>query len=214
MSNKVCRTLALAALALLMVPASALADGIHFGFSGGTVTANTALSNWDTPATLNLVNSVLGALGRVKITTGEINDALDPNPLDTIFYFDGGGRIRIVADNAPELPIDERVFDGEFSGPSIYKLIGFDPSSGLATFEFSGPVAGHVKQVLLDFLGLSGFGTHWSGTATFTVSFIDGAIEGSFGSGTIHLNQAAEPGTLLLLGGGLLGVAVVFRRKS
>lgn len=198
------RILPLAALALLLLPAGALAETVTFSFGGGTAIAYYDVSNVGDPATLTGVSgttiSFSGDLGTVVFTTGQWNE-------DT-YGFDPGGSIVITSNGAQGLPSGV-IFEGTFTSGGTWEWVGTD-GNGNNVFVLSGQITGTISPELLAALGI---GSH-NGVITgyITITFTNGGITGIVLDGAV-ISQAPEPGTLALLGLGLTGISAIRMRR-
>jgi hypothetical protein len=199
------------ALLVLVLPLSAVADSsnqVDFGNTGGTLTGS------DTGMTLggSTLNSVvnydgLGTitgnnLGSLSFTTG----ALISGNLQTGATFAGGGSFQIATNGTNGLP-DGVIFTGSFSGNVAWQLYTF--SNGTSAYTLTGPISGTLVEgnQNVAVIGL---------TVQLTVSIGNGSqsvISIMLASGNTNLTPVPEPGTLGLLGTGLVGIATLVRYK-
>lgn len=210
------RVVLIAALALLVMPTVALADGIDFSFYGGTLgfAGNGGLTNG--PA-----GSVLGSVSYIPLGGGPSVGCGNPTNCGTVVFttgafngntgnFDAGGSIVITSNatfgtNTGIAPTT--LFSGTFSGPTLWTWL-----SG-SSFSLSGAVSGNVDPALYAFLGLPN-----ANPATgFIVTLIIGQDQAGnwvIFSGDIGVvSPVPEPGTLALFGTGLIGMAGIIRRR-
>jgi hypothetical protein len=150
-------------------------------------------------------NSYTGHLGTVAYATG----ALQSGSISGGGVFAGGGYFDIVGIGAwakkltgeTRNPID--LFTGSFNGPVDWTLVSQGKSS--ATYNLTGAIVGTIWT-----------GRLVNGTTTQSIT-IDN--KGQLNQGIGHINMGGtgistpEPGTLGLLGTGLVAVAGMFRRK-
>jgi len=201
----------LLALLALAVPIAAWANtgNIVFNHPGGVLSSNGSiitLSNSTLTGFTGLNGiPITGNLGTVSFSTG----ALISGSLGTSAVLGGGGSFTIAGTGSNGLP-NGVLFQGSFSGP-VNWIGTFNPAGnggkGAWTYVLTGtvsgllangsPAAGGTVELTFDVHGGKGFGKGNpvrlnTGTTTVTVP---------------------EPGTLGLLGTGLLGIAGLIRRK-
>ena len=109
----------------------------------------------------------------------------------------------MVIGKGPKVPHKGTIFSGAFVGPISWTLVS--QGGGSVVYELSGNIAGTL------------FNGHFvTGTTTQTIKSTPGQITGGVGHirmGDSHLGAAPEPGTLGLLGTGLVAIGGMLRRK-
>ena len=175
-----------------VLPMAAWANEIDFANSGGTLSgSNSGLSLTD--STLIAINGLNGSgliigtnLGGVYFTTG----ALTSGSLAGGATFAAGGSFTISGTNGV-------IFNGSFSSPVTWTLITL--ANGMHEYTLQGAISGG---------GMNG------ATAQLTLNTGKGFFSGSalIASGNTNV-VVPEPGTLGLLGSGLVSIAGLVRRR-
>ncbi len=197
------RIVLMAALALAL-PLAAFAGNVDFGNNSGTLTGSSeglTLTGSELTSVSGLGGGglIMGGLGSVSFTTG----ALTSGSLTTGGTFAAGGSFVITGNGTGGIPTGV-IFSGSFSGPVTWTEISSGPN-GAIYYTLSGAISG----------------TWYNGTmvngATTQITFNAGknGFTGSIGlgSGNTVISTVPEPGTLGLLGTGLVGLGGAIRRK-
>jgi PEP-CTERM motif-containing protein len=193
----------IALLALLALPLAAFANSIDATNSGGTLTGTTGgmtLSSSLLIAVkgLNGLGLVTGNdLGSVSFSTG----ALSSGTLQMGGTFAAGGSFTITGNGSNGIP-NGTIFSGTFSGPVTWTLVSL--ANGTHNYTLTGAVAGTL-----------GSSFHTDGvTVQLTINTGRGFFNGTttISSGDTSMS-VPEPGTLGLLGTGLVGIAGAMHRK-
>jgi len=197
------KLLLLAVLALALPIAAFANSDVDFTNSGGMLSGtNSGLSL--TGSALIAVNGLNGGglitvsnLGSVTFTTG----ALASGSLQMGGTFAAGGSFTITGNGTNGVP-NGTLFTGTFSGPVTWSLVTL--ANGTHNYTLTGILTGTTG---------SGFSTNGV-TVQLTINTGKGFFNGSaqISSGDTNI-VVPEPGTLTLLGTGLISLAGAARRK-
>ena len=199
------KILLLAVLALALPTALFAGSSVDFTNSGGMLSGSSSGLTLSGSVLivangLNGGGPVFGDLGTVTLTTG----ALISGSLGQGGVFAGGGSFTITGNGTNGIP-NGTVFSGTFDGPVTWTLVTL--SNGTHNYTL-GPAG---------FTGMSGSGVRTVGaTNQLTINTGKGFFDGSttIASGDSNLSLVVpEPGSLGLLGTGLIGLGGVVRRK-
>jgi hypothetical protein len=194
------RVLVLALLAMAL-PMAAWADGIDLLNKFGTISIS-AGGITSTGSQLKQFNGVVAApghsLGSVSFSTG----ALIGGSIQTGGTFSDVGSSFVVTGKGPQVPHKGTIFSGAFVGPVSWTLVSQSGQS--LTYSLSGAIQGTLWN-----------GRFVTGTTTQTITSTNGQL--TLGIGHIRVGNTniltPEPGTLGLLGTGLVAIAGMLRRK-
>jgi hypothetical protein len=191
-------------LLALTLPLAAFAGSVDFTNSGGTLSGTSAglsLSGSELIAVngFNGGGLLTGDLGSVSFSTG----TLASGSLQMGGTFNGGGTFDITGNGSFGLP-NGAIFTGSFTGPVTWTLVTL--ANGTHNYTLTGSLTGTWYN-----------GTTVEGaTIQLTINTGKGFFNGTttISSGDTNITTTVpEPGTLGLLGTGLVGLAEVLRRK-
>ena len=193
------------AILILTFPLAALANGVDFTNSGGTLSGtNSGLTL--AGSTLIAVNG-LGSglitgtdLGTLSFSTGKLGNG----SLQMGGTFAAGGMFTITGNGTSGLA-NGVIFNGSFTGPLTWTLVTL--SNGTHNYTLTGSLVGTWQN---------GTTTVNGATVQLTINTGRGFFNGKtiISSGDTNIvTTVPEPGTLGLLGTGLIGVAGIVRHK-
>jgi hypothetical protein len=195
------KVLLLLALALALPFMAFASNSVDFTNSGGTLSGTSSGLSL-TGSTLVLVNGLGGGglitgsnLGSLSFTTG----ALTGGSLQTGGTFGSGGTFTITGNGTDGLP-NGTIFSGSFTNVT-WTLVTL--ANGTHNYTLTGVVTGLLG-------GYSTNGVTVQLTINTGKGFFNGSTSISSGDTSVLV---PEPGTLSLLGTGLIGLAGVIRRK-
>jgi hypothetical protein len=194
------RMILLFLLALALPMAAFANNSVDFTNAGGTLSGSSA--------GLSLTGSTLIAFGSGGVTTtGNLGTlafstgALSSGNLQMGATFAGGGSFTITGNGTNGVP-NGAIFSGTFSGPVTWTLVTL--ASGTHNYTLSGALTG---------TWIGGAAVNGA-TVQLTINTGKGFFNGSttISSGDTNI-VVPEPGSLTLLGTGLVGLAGVIKRK-
>lgn len=187
------------ALLAFALPMAAWADGIHLVNQFGTISISNA-GITSKGSQLKQFNGIVAApghsLGTVSFSTG----ALMSGSILTGGTFSDVGSTFIVIGKSPQVP-HGTIFSGAFVGPISWTLVSQKGQSLTYT------LAGNIQGTLWN-------GHFVTGSTTQTIYSTNGQLSlgiGHIRGGDTHITP--EPGTLGLLGTGLVAIAGMVRRR-
>jgi hypothetical protein len=193
---------------VLALPLAAFANSVDIQNSSGILTASTSGLGVGTTlslsgSTLTNFGGVVGTnLGSLTFTTGAFTPATSGGTLTDAGTFASGGTFVITGNGSSGVP-NAVIFTGTFTGTAQWVVSV--AINGDHIYTLTGPISGTW------FNGRTVFGA----TAQLTMDAGKGFFSGlGLASGDTIVNTTVpEPGTLGLLGTGLLGIGGVLRRK-
>jgi hypothetical protein len=198
------RMILLALLALALPLAAFANNSVDFTNSGGVLSGSSAglsLSGSELIAAngFNGGGLITGALGSLSFSTG----SLSSGSLQMGGTFNGGGNFSIIG-NGTDGITNGTIFTGSFSGPVTWTLITL--ANGTHNYTLTGSITGTWYN------GSTVNGATVQLTINTGKGFFNGSTNISSGDTNI-VTTVPEPGTLGLLGTGLVGLAGALRRK-
>jgi hypothetical protein len=196
------KILLLAVLALALPMAVFASSSVDYTNSGGTLMGSSSGLSLSGSALiavngLNGGGLITGNLGSVSFATG----ALASGNLQSGGTFAGGGSFTISGNGTNGIP-NGTLFTGTFDGPVTWTLVTL--ANGTHNYTLTGSVSGMTGT------GFSTVGVTVQLTINTGRGFFNGSTTISSGDSNVVV---PEPGSLSLLGTGLIGLAGVVRRK-
>ena len=196
------KVLLLAVLALALPAAAFASSQVDFTNMGGTL-AGTNAGLTLTGSTLIAVQGLNGGglitgsnLGSMSFSTG----ALATGSLQAGGTFAAGGSFSVMGNGSNGVP-NGVLFSGTFSQPAAWTLVTLP--NGTHNYTLTGALSGSLE-------GFTANGVTVQLTVNTGKGFFNGSTEISSGDTNVVV---PEPGTLTMLGTGLIGLAGTIRRK-
>jgi PEP-CTERM motif len=194
----------MALLALALPMAAFAGTTVDFSNAGGTLTGSSAgltLTGSELIKADGLGTGVVGNLGSVSFSTGSF-----VSTVGTVSTFNGGGSFMITGNGTSGVP-NGTIFNGSFTSPVTLTLQKMGPN-GSNTYLVTGSISGTWFAG-----GIATGVTNQTWHGSFTTGEDGFMGSATLGSGETIVSTVPEPGTLGLLGTGLVGLAGVIRRK-
>lgn len=205
------RMLMLALIALALPMAAFAGNSVDFTNSGGTLTGSSSgmsLTGSELIAVngLNGLGLVTGNLGTVSFSTGalmtgSLQGQLGAGGASNSTMFAAGGSFIITGNGTNGIP-NTTIFNGSFSGPVSWTEVQL--ANGTYNYTLSGTISGTWYN------GTTVYGATVQLTINTSKPF-DGMT--NISSGDTNIAVVPEPGTLGLIGTGLVGLGGLLRRK-
>ncbi|HTW58305.1 MAG TPA: PEP-CTERM sorting domain-containing protein [Terriglobales bacterium] len=203
--KKICLLAVLSVVALALPTAVFAGSGVDFSNSGGMLSgSNSGLSlSGSVLFAVNGLNGnglVTGAnLGSVSFTTG----ALLSGSLQMGGTFAAGGSFTVAGNGLDGVP-SGTLFSGTFSGPVTWTMVTL--GNGTHNYTLTGTLTGTMGS------GIPTEGVTVQLTVNTGKGYFNGCTNVSSGDTNISVTTP-EPGSLSLMGTGLIGLAGMIRRK-
>jgi len=197
------RVVVILALLALALPIAAWADTIDLTNQYGSISvSNSGITSTNSELkSFNGISAGKGhSLGYVNFTTGALSSGTISGGGT---FSDVGSSFTIVGKGSSGIPKGV-IFSGAFSSPITWTLTS--GSGGNLTFTLTGQISGMLYN-----------GHVATGTTTQYIYSAKGQLSQGIGHirvGNTTLSSSPEPGTLGLLGTGLVGIAGIFRRRK
>jgi hypothetical protein len=195
----------LAVLALALPTAMFAGSSVDYTNSGGTLSGSSAGLSLSGSA-LIAINGLNGGglitgsnLGSISFSTG----ALTSGSMQMGGTFAAGGSFTITGNGTSGVPSGV-LFSGSFSGPVTWTMVTL--ANGTHNYTLTGTLSGTTMG------GVSTQGVTVQLTVNTGKGFFNGSTNISSGDTNISVT-APEPGSLSLMGTGLIGLAGMIRRK-
>jgi hypothetical protein len=198
------RTVLMFLLAMALPVAAFANSSVDFTNSGGTLAGSSSgmsLSGSELIAANGLGGGgiITGGLGTVSFSTGSLEAG---GSLQLGGTFNSGGSFVIAGNGTNGIP-NTTLFNGAFDGPVTWTLVTL--ANGTHNYTLSGTLTGTWYN------GQTVFGATVQLTINTGKGYFDGTT--SISSGDTNIIATPEPGTLGLMGTGLVGLAGILRRK-